>query len=113
MSFALNPLVNRAVNDLLSKAFRDFKIASSISKTGEINVEHLKMNPDADVFSFLRGLPVAVVDGTVASLAVSIVFERNLAIDALKVLLLKGQLDLNVRVKVSDVLSACAFSLPV
>jgi hypothetical protein len=93
---------NLIVDRLLRTAFLDYSLVPSQVK-GEINVVNLKLNPEADAFSFLRGLPVVITAGTAAAATITGLSVTGFIGDVWK-LYRTNQADLTIRVKVSDVL---------
>jgi hypothetical protein len=95
--------MNRVVDVLLRKVFSDYKLAPAQNK-GEINVVNLRLNPEADVFGFLRSLPVQITGGTAASVTLSGVSFLSILRDVWRAYR-NNQVDLALKVKVSDVSS--------
>lgn len=85
---------------VLKKAFSDYEIPPSHGK-GVYTVENLRLNPDADMLRFLRGLPVRIVQGTAASVTVNTGLSMiSLAKDLWRAYK-NNQTDLVLKVKVS------------
>jgi hypothetical protein len=99
--------MNRVVDVLLRKVFSDYKLAPAQNK-GEINVVNLRLNPEAEVFGFLRSLPVQITEGTAASVTLSGVSFLSILRDVWRAYR-NNQVDLALKVKVSDVSSAQRF----
>lgn len=92
--------MNVVADLLLKKAFSDYEVVSGWKGT-DIHVVNLRLNPDADVFSFLRNQPVQIVAGTAASVTISGLSAVGLVKDLWNAYR-NNQVDLKLRLHVSD-----------